>query len=114
MATQAGRTAEFDGGEVKAAGSYAVGVSNGRPFALSRRCRHLGADLARGHVDGDGRLVCPWHSSAYDVETGRMVRGPQGVFAKVPGLGWVYKSLTKVVPLKRGQVTERNGCLYVE
>ena len=114
MATQAGRKDEFDAGAVKAAGSYAVGVSLGRPFAVSRRCRHLGADLAGGHVDGDGRLVCPWHSSAYDVETGRMVRGPQGVFAKVPGLGWMFKTLTKVVPLRRGRVTEREGCLYVE
>jgi hypothetical protein len=43
-----------------------------------------------------------------------MVRGPQGIFAKVPGLGWMYRSLTKVMPLRHGQVSERNGCLYVE
>jgi hypothetical protein len=30
--------------------------------------------------------VCPWHHSASDVTTGQMVRGPQGAFAKVPGL----------------------------
>jgi nitrite reductase/ring-hydroxylating ferredoxin subunit len=114
MAEQAGRTDEFEGGEVKAVGSYAVGMSKGKPFAVSRRCRHLGADLAEGHVDSDGRLVCPWHGSAYDVDTGRMVRGPQGVFAKVPGLGWAFESLTRVVPLRRGRVTEKDGCLYVE
>jgi nitrite reductase/ring-hydroxylating ferredoxin subunit len=114
MAEQAGRTDEFAGGEVKGVGPYAVGLSNGRPFAVSRRCRHLRADLAGGRVDSDGRLVCPWHGSAYDVDTGRMVRGPQGVFAKIPGLDWAYRSLTKVVPLKRGHVTERDGCLYVE
>jgi nitrite reductase/ring-hydroxylating ferredoxin subunit len=114
MAERAGLIDEFDHGEVKAVGAYAVGMSNGRPFAVSRRCRHLGADLAGGHVDDRGRLVCPWHSSAYDVGTGRMVRGPQGVFAKIPGLGWAYKSLTRVVPLKRGRVSEQDGCLYVE
>jgi hypothetical protein len=27
--------------------------------------------------------VCPWHGARYDVETGRMVRGPQGSYAKV-------------------------------
>jgi len=26
----------------------------------------------------------------------------------------MYRSLTKVVPLRRGQVSEREGCLYVE
>ena len=114
MAQQAGKKDEFDSGEVKAVGSYAVGMSKGRPFAVSRRCRHLGADLAQGRVDSDGRLVCPWHGSAYDVDSGRMVKGPQGVYAKIPGLGWAFKSLTKVVPLKRGRVTDHDGCLYVE
>jgi nitrite reductase/ring-hydroxylating ferredoxin subunit len=114
MPEKAGRRDEFDSGAVKAVGSYAVGTSRGRPFAVSRRCRHLGADLAGGRVDGDGLLVCPWHGSAYDVDTGRMVRGPQGIFAKIPGLGWVFQTLTRVVPLKRGRVTEHDGCLYVE
>lgn len=114
MVEQAGTRDEFDDGAVKGVGPYAVGVSDGQPFAVSRRCRHLGADLAGGRVDGDGHLVCPWHSSAYDVHTGRMVRGPQGIFAKIPGLGWAFKSLTAVIPLRRGHVTEQDGCLYVE
>jgi hypothetical protein len=33
--------------------------------------------------------------------------GPQGVFAKVPGLGAAYRGLTAVLPLRRGQVLER-------
>jgi nitrite reductase/ring-hydroxylating ferredoxin subunit len=73
--------------------------------AVSRRCRHLRADLAGGTLDEDGCLVCPWHHSAYDLRTGRMVRGPQGVFAKVPGLGAMFKGLTVIAPLRRGRVT---------
>jgi hypothetical protein len=42
-----------------------------------------------------------------------MVRGPQGVFAKIPGLDWAYRTLTRVLPLRRGQVVERDGRLYV-
>ena len=72
--------------KVMGAGKYAVGNSGGELFAVTRRCRHLGADLANGGIDKDGCLVCPWHQSAYDVSTGRMVRGPQGIFAKIPGL----------------------------
>jgi 3-phenylpropionate/trans-cinnamate dioxygenase ferredoxin component len=100
-------------GTVTGAGPYAVGNVDGQVFAVSRRCRHFGADLAGGSLDADGRLVCPWHQSAYDVRTGRMVRGPQGVFAKVPGLGLVFRGLTAVLPLRRGQVVERDGCIFV-
>ncbi len=36
-----------------------------------------GADF--GGIDEDGCLVWPWHCSAYDVTTGRMVRGRRGL-----------------------------------
>jgi hypothetical protein len=42
-----------------------------------------------------------------------MVRGPQGVFAKIPGLDAAYRAFTKVLPLKRGRVSERDRRLYV-
>jgi nitrite reductase/ring-hydroxylating ferredoxin subunit len=96
------------------AGRYAVGNSGGTYFAVTRRCRHLGADLAGGTVDADGCLVCPWHGSKYDVSTGRMVRGPQGVFAKIPGLGAAFKALTAVLPLGRATVREQDGEVYLD
>lgn len=101
-------------GTVKGAGPWAVGNSGGEYFAVSRRCRHLYADLADGRIDADGCLVCPWHGSKYDVKTGRMVRGPQGFFAKIPGLGLAYKVLTTVIPLRRGEVIKRGRTLYVK
>jgi nitrite reductase/ring-hydroxylating ferredoxin subunit len=110
---EVGPVADLPTGTVVGAGGYAVGNIGGELFAVSRRCRHLGADLANGTLDEDGHLVCPWHRSAYDVHTGRMVRGPQGVFAKVPGLDAAYRALTRVLPLRRGQVLERNGRLFV-
>jgi len=101
-------------GSVTGAGKWAVGNAEGGYFAVTRRCRHLYADLARGSIDRNGCLVCPWHGSKYDVKTGRMVRGPQGIFAKIPGLGQGYKLLTRVLPLGRARVEERNGKVYVE
>ena len=56
---------------------------------------------------------CPRHGSAYDVTTGRMIRGPQGIFAKVPGLGFGYRMLTRVLPPGRAPMTERGGELYL-
>src|SRR5918996_4716800 len=108
-----GHSKDLGPGEVTGAGKWAVGNSQGDLFAVTRRCRHLYADLAGGSIDRNGCLVCPWHRSKYDVKTGRMVRGPQGVFAKIPGLGTVFKALTRVVPLGRGKVETRDGKLYV-
>ena len=100
-------------GTVTGSAGYAVG-NNGDYFAVSRRCRHLRADLAGGSIDADGCLVCPWHQAKYDVTTGRMVRGPQGVFAKIPGLGASFVALTKAWPLRRGTVTVDGDELQIE
>ncbi|MBT8249722.1 MAG: Rieske 2Fe-2S domain-containing protein [Acidimicrobiia bacterium] len=112
--TDVGPASELPPGKVTGAGKYAVGNADGTLFAVTRRCRHLYADLAGGSIDEDGCLVCPWHGSKYDVETGRMVLGPQGIFAKVPGLDAAFKALTLIVPLGRGDVVERDGEIYVE
>jgi nitrite reductase/ring-hydroxylating ferredoxin subunit len=105
--------ADVPPGSVTGSGGYAVG-NNGEYFAVSRRCRHLRADLAEGSIEADGCLVCPWHRSKYDVRTGRMTRGPQGVFAKIPGLDAASIALTKVRPLRRGNVTVDGDELQVD
>jgi nitrite reductase/ring-hydroxylating ferredoxin subunit len=111
--TEVGPASELTPGKVKGAGRFAVGNAGGELFAVTRRCRHLFADLAGGRIDKNGCLVCPRHGSRYDVSTGRMVRGPQGIYAKIPGLGTANKALTRVLPLGRGQVVERDGIIYV-
>lgn len=105
--------ADVPEGTVTGSAGYAVG-NNGDYFAVSRRCRHLRADLAGGSIDADGCLVCPWHQAKYDVTSGRMVRGPQGVFAKIPGLGASFVALTKAWPLRRGTVTVDGDELQIE
>jgi nitrite reductase/ring-hydroxylating ferredoxin subunit len=105
--------AQVPEGTVTGVAGYAVG-NIGDYFAVGRTCRHLRADLAGGSIDPDGCLVCPWHQSAYDVTTGRMVRGPQGMFAKIPGLGQGFMALTKVWPLRRGTVTRKGTDLTIE
>ena len=101
-------------GTVTGSGDYAVGNADGEYFAVSRTCRHLRADLAEGSIDADGCLVCPWHQAKYDVTTGEMTRGPQGVFAKIPGLGAAFMALTRVWPLRRGRVVVDGSELEVE
>ncbi len=47
----------------------------GRVHAMGARCSHAGGPLDQGWVT-DGTLVCPWHGSRYDLETGQPVTGP--------------------------------------
>ena len=82
-------------------GMWAVGNTGEEHFAVDRVCRHLGGPLDKGAINRDGCLVCPWHGAAYDVHTGRMVRGPQGIFAKIPGLGAAFRGLSAVGARRR-------------
>ena len=109
-----GPLSDLPSGTVVAVGGFAVGNNGEDLFAVSRRCRHLNADLAKGSIDRDGCLVCPWHGAKYDVTSGKMTRGPQGIFAKIPGLGMALKALTLVLPLRRKRVTEKDGTVYLE
>lgn len=110
--TKVGPADELTSGSVTRAGKYAVG-NNGDYFAVTRKCRHLGGNLDEGSIAPDGCLVCPWHAAKYDVQTGRMVRGPQGIFAKIPGLGALFKSMTRLVPLGRATVEVREGDVHI-
>ncbi len=91
-------------------GALAVGISGGKPFALSNRCRHLFASLGEGQVTDDGCLQCPWHAARYDVGTGKMVRGPQGAFKPLAG---VVKATTGAIPLKTFPVELREGAIWL-
>ena len=46
--------------------------------------------------------------------TDRWCRGPQQIFAKIPGLGTTFKMLTKVWPLGRGTVSVSGNDIVVE
>jgi nitrite reductase/ring-hydroxylating ferredoxin subunit len=107
----------FAPGEVRRVGQWAVGQSDGRDFAVSRRCRHQLADLSKGRVDADGCLVCPWHGARYDTTSGAMVDGPQGFFSyrgPTPGYSALVKAYAKYLRLRVGRVVRRAGRITVE
>jgi 3-phenylpropionate/trans-cinnamate dioxygenase ferredoxin component len=91
-------------------GALAVGISRGKPFAVSNRCRHLFASLGNGQVTDDGGLQCPWHAARYDVVTGKMVRGPQGAFKPLAG---AVRATTGARSLKRFPVEVRDGAIWL-
>ena len=108
---------ELAGGAVRRSGKYAVGVSRGEPFAVSRRCRHQLGDLSKGTVDADGCLVCPWHQSRYDVRTGAMVDGPRGFFGyhgPTPGYTQLVLAYGRHLRLRIRRAVRRDGRVLVE
>ena len=94
---------ELTPGQVRRAGAWAVGNSDGELFAVSRRCRHQLGDLSEGSIDADGCLVCPWHQARYDVATGKMVEGPKGFLGyhgPTPGYTQVVLAYSRVLRLR--------------
>ena len=91
-------------------GTLAVGISAGKPFAVSNRCRHLFASLGDGQVTEGGCLECPWHGARYEVGSGEMVRGPQGAFKPLAG---AVKATTGRRSLKTFAVELRDGAIWL-
>lgn len=91
-------------------GTLAVGISDGLPFAVSNRCRHLFASLGKGHVSENGCLECPAHHAQFDVTTGAMTRGPQGAFKPLAG---PVKATFGARRLKTYAVEVRDGAIWL-
>lgn len=91
-------------------GDLAVGMSNGAPFAVSNRCRHLFGPLGKGDVDAAGHLVCPWHHAEFDVRSGAMTLGPQGAFKPIAG---PVKATLGSRELKTYAVELRDGAIHL-
>jgi nitrite reductase/ring-hydroxylating ferredoxin subunit/uncharacterized membrane protein len=46
-----------------------------RVYCLAETCAHLGGPLSEGKLQDD-TVICPWHGSQFDLETGRVIDGP--------------------------------------
>ncbi len=100
---------------VRRAGQWTVVNRDGQIRAVSSRCRHQFADLSKGSVGADGCLVCPWHGSRYDLDSGAMTQGPRGFLGYVgqtPGYTQLIAVVGKYLVLRRRAVT-RQGESYV-
>ncbi len=49
---------------------------DGKTHALGPKCTHFGAPLKNGVLNGNGRLVCPWHGACFNVSTGDVEDAP--------------------------------------
>ena len=108
---------ELPPGTVRRVGRWAVGNRDGEPFAVSRRCRHQLADLSKGSLDADGCLVCPWHQSRYDVQSGAMVTGPRGLLGyhgATPGYTRLVLAYGRYLRLRVRRARRREDTVVVD
>ncbi len=45
---------------------------SGNIYAINNICPHLKLPLKKGKVTAEGTIVCPWHRSEFDLETGEV------------------------------------------
>ncbi|MBU6268773.1 MAG: Rieske (2Fe-2S) protein [Sphingomonadales bacterium] len=50
--------------------------------AAGRKCPHLGFNLCKGSLDGNG-VVCPLHKAKFDLTTGAVERDPKLLFIRM-------------------------------
>jgi nitrite reductase/ring-hydroxylating ferredoxin subunit len=108
---------ELPPGAVRRVGRWAVGNRDGELFATSRLCRHQLGDLSKGSIDADGCLVCPWHQSRFDVQTGAMVSGPRGFLGyhgPTPGYTQLVLGYGRYLKLRIRRVLRRGEDIVVE
>ena len=77
--TNVGKVSDFPDGAIKpfTLGDEAIAIVNseGRWYAFSNECTHVGAALTEGYVVAN-QVVCWLHGSVFDMATGAKVEGP--------------------------------------
>ena len=68
-----------------------------RIYALAEKCAHLGGPLAEGKIEGLS-VRCPWHSSRFSLENGRVLDGPAS-----------YDQPCLAVRVRNGMIEVRNA-----
>jgi nitrite reductase/ring-hydroxylating ferredoxin subunit/uncharacterized membrane protein len=58
--------------------AIAIAKRNGNVHAFQDFCTHRYGPLSEGHFC-DGKIVCPWHGSAFDMSSGKVADGPAKV-----------------------------------
>ncbi|MHB8188875.1 MAG: NifU family protein [Ferrimicrobium sp.] len=56
--------------------SLVITSVDGRLACFRNECGHMGMEIDRATIDGDGILTCPWHGFRYDATTGECISAP--------------------------------------
>jgi len=77
-------------------GKVLLAKHDGQVHALSAKCTHYGAPLAKGVLTPNGRLTCPWHGACFNVKSGDIEEAPA------------------LDPLAKFEIIEKDGGVYIK
>ena len=80
----------------------------GKVYAMAPVCPHMRLPLKRGIIE-DETIVCPWHHSSFDLNTGEVKRWAPFP----PGVGKVLGALSKEKPLPLYPAKIEKGNVWV-
>src|SRR5439155_23680301 len=78
-------------------------------FAITSTCPHWGLPLELGRLTEDCGIICPWHRSGFDLETGDV----KAWAPWPPGLGLVLGATSRQKVLPRYPVKVEAGSIWI-
>lgn len=87
---------------------------DGKPYAISSKCPHLGLPLTKGKVV-DGTVTCPFHGSRFDICSGANLDWCNAVVG-IPVPGWTQRLISfgkQPAPLPVFEASEKDGNVFV-
>jgi nitrite reductase/ring-hydroxylating ferredoxin subunit len=82
----------------------------GEIYAIRNACPHMGSGFQKGEINEDEQIICPWHHSRFDLETGEVkewVPWP-------PVVGKVLGALAGQKPLPVFPTKVEDGNIWIE
>ena len=80
----------------------------GKIYVMAPACPHMQLPLKRGKIN-DETIICPWHHSSFDLNSGEVKRWAPFP----PGLGKVLGALSKEKPLPLYSTKIDKGDIWV-
>ena len=96
--------------------SLLLGRKNGHIYAIENKCPHFGLPMGKGSIEG-GQIVCPFHGSRFDLETGENTDWVAALGGKVALPKWSRGLLSmgkKPAPVKTFAVEIDNDDVFVD
>lgn len=83
---------------------------NNKIYAMENSCPHMKLPMRKGKITDDGAIVCPFHRSAFDLETGELKEWTPFP----PGVGKLMGMISQQKPLGVFPTRVSEGSIWVD
>ncbi len=82
---------------------------DGQIYAMENACPHMKLSLQGGKITDDNAIVCPWHHSAFDLQTGDV----KDWSPWPPGVGKMLAMVSKEKAMKVFPTRVEEGSIWI-